>query len=165
MTGIIKVTLGAIFLLGACHRSILFASTPTRLGQASYASVITKREDNSLFNAETGKTDQQDVAKCERRSFCAVEHLEVMAKEPDFTDIDIDSDRFDSFDKAFAIVAYALTENPDRVSLLFSSSGDRGYVMSCFDPINHERETITVNFEHAKKYAGDMDVTLYQDNW
>lgn len=136
-----------------------------RSGQTADASPFTKREDNSLFDVETGKVDRQNVVQCGSLNLCltVTHNTRLGTDEPDFQDLGTDGS--DSFDQAFAIVAYALTDNPDRLPLLFKSAGDRGYDLSCYEPLSHSQEVITINFEHAKKYAGDKDVALYKDHW
>lgn len=63
------------------------------------------------------------------------------------------------------IAIYSMAHKPDMVKDLFKPSGDRSCQMSYFDPVKHERETITVNFEDAKSYAGDINIASYQTHW
>jgi hypothetical protein len=70
-----------------------------------------------------------------------------------------------SFDYAFMAAIHAVSREPERVMKLFSNAGERGYDMSCYEPVNHTREGITVNFDHVKGYAGDRDIATYQDHW
>lgn len=120
--------------------------------------------ENSLFSANTdGKPDVQDVLQCKSDS-------QVVRTEQANKSVDVKVENQNYFDRAFSLVIFALAHNPARVQSLFKplegEDGDEGeYEFSFYGPVNHEINSVPVNFDQVTDFQGGHNFDNITDRW